>query len=43
MVHIIADVLYPLPSGNIAEVVSGDERFSTLLAAVQAAGMFVFI
>merc|ERR1711922_74259 len=32
-------VLYPLPSGNIAEVVSGDERFSTLLAAVQAAGL----
>merc|ERR1711887_185651 len=39
VVHIIADVLYPLPSGNIAEVVSGDERFSTLLAAVQAAGL----
>jgi len=33
------DVIYPIPSGNIAEVVSGDERFSTLLAAVGAAGL----
>merc|ERR1719184_318346 len=33
------DLLQYLPRGNIAEVVSGDERFSTLLAAVQAAGL----
>jgi len=33
------DVIYPIPSGNIAEVVSGDERFSTLLAAVGAASL----
>jgi len=33
------DVIFPIPSGNIAEVVSGDERFSTLLAAVGAAGL----
>merc|ERR1712180_16908 len=39
IIHIIKDVIYPIPSGNIAEVVSGDERFSTLLAAVGAAGL----
>ena len=33
------DVISPIPSGNIAEVVSGDERFSTLLAAVGVAGL----
>merc|ERR1711973_657047 len=39
IIHIMKDVIYPIPSGNIAEVVSGDERFSTLLAAVGAAGL----
>ena len=34
----VTDVIYPFPTGNIAEVVTGDERFSTLLAAVGAAG-----
>jgi len=33
------DVIYPIPSGSIADVVSGDERFSTLLATVGAAGL----
>merc|ERR1711970_774380 len=36
IIHIIKDVIYPIPTTNIAEVVSGDERFSTLLAAVGA-------
>merc|ERR1711973_30090 len=39
IIHIIKDVIYPIPTSNIAEVVSGDERFSTLLAAVGAAGL----
>merc|ERR1719489_394416 len=39
IIHIMKDVIYPIPSGNIAEVVSGDKRFSTLLAAVGAAGL----
>jgi len=39
VIHIITDVIYPFPTGNIAEIVTGDARFSTLLAAVQAAGL----
>lgn len=39
MIHMMSDVIYPFPSANIAEVVTGDERFSTLLAAVGAAGL----
>jgi len=35
----VSDVIYPFPTGNIAEVVTGDERFSTLLAAVGAADL----
>ena len=38
VIHMVTDVIYPFPSGNIAEVVTGDERFSTLLAAVGATG-----
>jgi len=39
IIHIMQDVIFPIPSGNIAEVVTGDKRFSTLLAAVGAAGL----
>jgi len=39
VIHMVQDVIYPFPTGNIAEVVTGDERFSTLLAAVGAAGL----
>merc|ERR1712106_1084381 len=39
VIHMVTDVIYPFPTGNIAEVVTGDERFSTLLAAVGAAGL----
>merc|ERR1711892_1615816 len=39
VIHMVTDVIYPFPTGNIAEVVTGDERFSTLLAAVSAAGL----
>merc|ERR1712183_758072 len=39
VIHMVTDVIYPFPTGNIAEVVTSDERFSTLLAAVGAAGL----
>jgi len=39
VIHLITDVIYPFPSGNIAEIVTNDPRFSTLLAAVSAAGL----
>merc|ERR1711892_1044508 len=39
VIHMVTDVISPFPTGNIAEVVTGDERFSTLLAAVGAAGL----
>jgi len=39
VIHMVTDVIYPFPTGNIAEVVTGDERFSTLLAAVVAADL----
>jgi len=39
MIHLLDEVLYPFPEGTIAEVVTKDSRFSTLLAAVKAAGL----
>merc|ERR1712119_16298 len=33
VIHMVTDVIYPFPTGDIAEVVTGDERFSTLLGA----------
>merc|ERR1719341_1834457 len=36
VIHMVTDVIYPFPTGNIAEVVTGDERFSTLLPVVVA-------
>jgi len=39
VIHMMQDVIYPFPTGNIAQVVTGDKRFSTLLAAVGAAGL----
>jgi len=39
VIHLVTDVIYPFPTGNIAEIVTGDARFSTLLAAVSAAGL----
>jgi len=39
VIHMVSDVIYPLPTSNIAELVSTDPRFSTLLAAVGAAGL----
>jgi uncharacterized surface protein with fasciclin (FAS1) repeats len=38
VIHVIDTVILP-PSGNIAETLSADGRFSTLLAAVTAAGL----
>jgi len=39
MIHMMNRVIYPFPVGNIAEVVTGDERFSTLLSAVVEADL----
>merc|ERR1711879_389616 len=40
VIHMITEVIYPfIPDQTIAEVVSTDPRFSTLLAAVKAAGL----
>merc|ERR1712128_70132 len=39
VIHMVQDVIYPFPTGNIAEVITGYERFSPLLAAVGAAGL----
>jgi len=39
VIHMLSDVIYPFPSTTIAGLVSADERFSTLLAAVVAAGL----
>merc|ERR1712107_973809 len=39
VIHMVSDVIYPIPTQNIAQVVTGDDRFSTLLAAVGAAGL----
>lgn len=41
VIHIVSDVIYPFPTGNIAEAVTADPRFSTLLAAVGAAGRYI--
>lgn len=43
VIHIVSDVIYPFPTGNIAEAVTADPRFSTLLAAVGAAGKYIYI
>jgi len=39
VIHMMNRVIYPFPVGNIAEVVTGDQRFSTLLSAVVEAGL----
>merc|ERR1712241_863145 len=39
VIHMMSEVVYPFPNSTIAELVTGDERFSTLLAAVTAAGL----
>merc|ERR1712080_579096 len=39
VIHIISELLYPLPEHNIAEILSLDPRFSSLGKAVKLAGM----
>jgi len=40
IIHTVSDVLYPLtPDSTITDLVASDPRFSTLLAAVSAAGL----
>ena len=40
-VHVVANVIFPFPEGDIAQTLANDEegRFSTLLTAVEAAGL----
>ena len=39
VIHMLTDVIADTASGSIADVVSGDERFSTLLSLVAKAGL----
>jgi len=39
VIHVMSDLLYPLPMHNIAEIISLDPRFSSLRKAVKLAGM----
>jgi len=39
VIHIVDGLVSPVPTANIAQLVSTDPRFSTLLAAVSAAGL----
>jgi uncharacterized surface protein with fasciclin (FAS1) repeats len=39
VIHIVGKLISPIPTSNIAQLVSTDPRFSTLLAAVSAAGL----
>merc|ERR1712241_631451 len=39
VIHMMSEVVYPFPPSTIPELVSSDGRFSTLLAAVSAAGL----
>merc|ERR1711872_2005 len=39
MIHLMNSVIYPLPTANIAEAVTADARFSTLLTAVVEADL----
>merc|ERR1712037_345582 len=40
VIHLMTEVIYPfIPDQSIADIVSTDPRFSTLLAAVKAAGL----
>jgi len=39
VIHVMSDLLYPLPMHNIAEIISLDPRFSSLGKAVKLAGM----
>jgi len=39
VIHLVDDVLYPIPTESVAEKLGSDPRFSTLLTAIQAAGI----
>merc|ERR1711976_545113 len=39
VVHLIDRVIYPYPTQNLVEMLAGEERFSTLVRAVQRAGL----
>ena len=39
LIHLLNDVVYPFPLGNIMEVIRQDDHFSTLLSAIEAADL----
>jgi len=39
VIHVMSEVITDFPSGSIADVVAGDDRFSTLLSLVVEAGL----
>merc|ERR1712241_671042 len=39
VIHIVSDVLYPIPENDLADTLIADERFSTLVTAATAAGI----
>ena len=39
VIHMVTGVIYPIPTMSLAEKLGSDPRFSTLLTAIQAAGL----
>merc|ERR1712242_557904 len=39
MIHVVADVLFPIPENDLVDTLIADERFSTLVTAATAAGI----
>lgn len=39
MIHCVSEVLYPIPEKDLVDTLVADERFSTLVTAVSAAGL----
>jgi len=39
VIHIVSDVLYPIPENDLVDTLIADERFSTLVTAASAAGI----
>merc|ERR1719384_525775 len=39
VIHVVADVLFPIPENDLVDTLIADERFSTLVTAATAAGI----
>lgn len=39
VIHVMHDVIYPIPNASIADVLANDPRFTTLVSALSAAGL----